>query len=171
MLESPDFSPREDVNLNFPSGEEYPGQVVFRDRSNDLALVEARGLGATARGLVVSVSAEMKVGETVHALGYPLGSGLSRKPSMVSGAISSTTGLDDDIARFRTTAPINPGNSGGPIVNQKGQVKASTAALILQQARATTSFDVVVTPGGPRPRPPDQIFEELSPHVVLIEAK
>lgn len=179
------------ITLSFPSGEEYPGQVVFRDRSNDLALVEARGLGATARGLVVSVSAEMKVGETVHALGYPLGSGLSRKPSMVSGAISSTTGLDDDIARFRTTAPINPGNSGGPIVNQKGQVvgiavaglvrqgieairfgiKASTAALILQQARATTSFDVVVTPGGPRPRPPDQIFEELSPHVVLIEAK
>ena len=179
------------LTLSFPSGEEYPGRVVFRDRSNDLALVEARGLGATGRGLAVSVTAEMKVGETVHALGYPLGAGLSRKPSMVSGAISSTTGLDDDIARFRTTAPINPGNSGGPIVNQKGQVigvavaglvrqgieairfgiKASTAALILQQARATTSFDVVVTPGGAAPKPPDQIFEELSPHVVLIEAR
>ncbi len=180
-----------DLTLIFPSGEEYKGQVVFRDRSNDLALVEARGLSATSRGLVVSVNADIKVGETVHALGYPLGSGLSRKPSMVSGAVSSTVGLDDDIARFRTTAPINPGNSGGPIVNGKGQVigiaaaglvrqgveairfviKASTAALILQQARATTSFDVVVTPAGPPPKAPDQIFDELSPHVVLIEAK
>lgn len=180
-----------ELTLIFPSGEEYKGQVTFRDRSNDLALVEARGLSATAKGLVVSVNADIKVGEPVHALGYPLGAGLSRKPSMVSGAVSSTVGLDDDIARFRTTAPINPGNSGGPIANQKGQVigiavaglvrqgveairfaiKASTAALILQQARATTSFDVVVTPGGPALKSPDQIFEELSPHVVLIEAR
>jgi hypothetical protein len=180
-----------EITLVFPSGEEYRGQVVFRDRSNDLALVEARGLGATARGLVVATGVEVRVGETVHALGYPLGAGLSRKPSMVSGAISSTVGLDDDIARFRTTAPINPGNSGGPIVNQRGQVigiaaagllrqdveairfgiKAATAALILQQARLTTALDVVVAPAGSPATSPDRIFDELSPSVVLIEAR
>jgi hypothetical protein len=33
----------------------------------------------------------------------------------------------------------------------------------------TTAFDVVVTPGGPRKRAAT-IFEEISPHVVLIEA-
>lgn len=179
------------ITIAFPSGEEYPGQVVYRDRSNDLALVEVRGLTATARGIVVSVAAALRIGETVHAIGYPLGSGLSRKPSMVSGSVSSTLGMDDDIGRFRTTAAINPGNSGGPVINQLGQVvgiaaagivrqgveavrfgiKASAATMILQQARATTSFDVAVTPTASAPKAPDQIFEELSPHVVLIEAR
>ena len=182
---------RAEIKLTFPSGEEYEGRVVLRDRSNDLALVEAKGRSITEAGLVLAVKAEVRVGETVHALGYPLGAGLSRKPSMVSGSISSTFGVGDDIARFRTTAPINPGNSGGPIVNERGQVigiaaaglvrqdaeairfgiKASAATLLLQQAQVTTAFDVVVTPGGPPQRLPAKIFEETSPHVVLIEAK
>jgi S1-C subfamily serine protease len=179
------------IKLVFPSGEEFQGRVVLRDRSNDLALVEARGLTATTGGVVLSLNAELKVGETVHAVGYPLGGGLSRKPSMVSGVISSTSGVGDDISRFRTTAPINPGNSGGPIVNQKGEIigiatsglvrreveairfgiRASAAALLLQQAQATTAFDVRVTPAAPHPRSPDQIFQDVSPHVVLIEAR
>jgi S1-C subfamily serine protease len=127
----------------------------------------------------------------VHALGYPLGAGLSRQPSMVTGTISSTVGLEDDISRFRTTAPINPGSSGGPIVNDRGQVmgvavaglvregveairfgiKASATTALLQQARIATSFDVVVKPAPAPPRPPDQIFAEVSLSVVLIEAR
>jgi S1-C subfamily serine protease len=177
------------VTLKFPSGEEYQGRVAFRDSGNDLALVEVQGLRPTARGVVLAVGTEPRIGETVHALGYPLGAGLSRSPSMVSGAISSTVGLEDDIARFRTTAPINPGNSGGPIVNARGQIigiavaglvregveairfgiKASTASLILRQARVPTTFDVAVTPAPPRE--PDEIFGQLAPDVVLIETR
>jgi len=179
------------ITVGFPSGEEYPGRVVLRDRSNDLALVEAQGRPTSGGGLVLAVNAEIRVGDTLHALGYPLGRDLSRQPSMVSGAVSSVVGLGDDISRFRTTAPINPGNSGGPLVNQRGQVigiaaaglvrqaveairfgiKASTAALILQQGRATTAFDVVVTPAPLSARSPAEIFEEVAPHVVLIEAQ
>lgn len=138
---------------------------------------------------MVAVNTAIKMGEPIHALGHPLGPGLSRQPSMVSGTVSSTLGLEDDIARFRMTAPINPGNSGGPVVNARGQVigvaaaglvregveavrfgiKASTAALILQQAQVTTAFDVVVSPAA-GPRAPDQIFSELAPAVVLIDA-
>jgi Flp pilus assembly protein TadD len=182
---------RAQIRLVFPSGEEYEGRVVARDRSNDLALVEAKGLTVTTDGLALSVNVELKVGETVYAVGYPLGVGLSRKPSMVSGLVSSAVGLGDDISRFRTTAPINPGNSGGPIVNQRGEIigiaasglvrteveairfgiKASAAALILQQARITTAFDVKVVPAAPQPRSPDKIFEEISPHVILIQAR
>lgn len=167
------------------------GEYALAVQALDLALVEVQGRAGTTGGLSLAVGTQLRVGETVHALGYPLGSGLSRQPSMVSGAVSSTLGLGDDIARFRTTAPINPGNSGGPIVNQYGQVvgiaaaglvrqeveairfgiKASTAAPILHQAQVPTSFDVVVTPARPQPKAPSDIFAELSPHVVLIEAR
>jgi S1-C subfamily serine protease len=182
---------RKELTLRFPSGEEYRGRVVAQDRGNDLALVEAQGLTPSSRGVLVATTAGIRIGEPVHALGYPLGAGLSRQPSMVSGTVSSTLGLEDDIARFRMTAPINPGNSGGPIVNARGQVigvaaaglvregveavrfgiKASTAGLILQQAQVTTAFDVVVSPLGAGPRAPDQIFNELAPAVVLIETR
>lgn len=182
---------RKELTLRFPSGEEYRGRVVAQDRGNDLALVEAQGLTPSPRGVVVAINTAIKMGEPIHALGYPLGAGLSRQPSMVSGTVSSTLGLEDDIARFRMTAPINPGNSGGPVVNARGQVigvaaaglvregveairfgiKASTAALILQQAQVATAFDVVVSPTTAAPRAPDQIFNELAPAVVLIEAR
>jgi len=182
---------RKELTLRFPSGEEYRGRVVAQDRSNDLALVEAQGLTPSSKGVVVAINTGIKVGEPIHALGYPLGPGFSRHPSMVSGTVSSTVGLEDDIARFRMTAPINPGNSGGPIVNARGQVigvaaaglvregveairfgiKASTAALILQQAQVTTAFDVVVSPAPAGPRAPDQIFSDLAPAVVLIETR
>jgi S1-C subfamily serine protease len=182
---------RTGITIRFPNGEEYPGRVVTRDRSNDLALVEARGLSPGPRGVTVAVNAAIRIGESIHAVGYPLGASLSRQPSMVSGTISSTVGIEDDIARFRMTAPINQGNSGGPIVKTRGQVvgvavagllrdgvqairfgiKASAAALILRQIPIATAFDIVVTPTPAGDRRPDEIFNEISPSVVLIETQ
>ncbi|MBI3637309.1 MAG: trypsin-like peptidase domain-containing protein [Candidatus Rokubacteria bacterium] len=179
------------IKLTFPSGEEYQGRVAVRDRANDLALVEVRGLAPSPAGLTLATDGEVKVGEMVHALGYPLGSGLSRKPSLVSGVVSSTVGMDDDITRFRTTAPINPGTSGGPLINSRGDVvgiaaaglvrseveairfavKASAATLLLRQIPTISTFDVKVVPKDSLPRAPERIFEEASPYVVLIEAK
>ncbi len=178
------------ITVTFPSGEQYPARVTHRDPSNDLAIIEVLGRPASG-GLVLAVTEQIQVGDTVHALGYPLGPGLSRQPSLVSGQISSTLGMGDDIARFRTTAPLNPGNSGGPIVNQRGQVigiaaaglvrqdveairfaiKASTAALILQQAHVPTAFDVAVSPAGAAPKSAGQIFADVSRYVVLIETE
>ena len=181
---------RTHITVTFPSGEQYPGRVAYRDRGNDLAIIEIQGR-PVGGGLVLAVTEKIQVGDTVHALGYPLGPGLSRQPSLVSGEISSTLGMGDDIARFRTTAPINPGNSGGPIVNQRGQVvgiaaaglvrqgieairfgiKASTATLILQQAQVQTAFDVVVSPTAPATKSAIQIFADISQYVVLIETQ
>ena len=50
-------------------------------------------------------------------------------------------------------------------------IKASTPGMILPQAQVTTAFDVVVSPLAAGPRPPDQIFGELAPAVVLIETR
>lgn len=61
---------------------------------------------------------EVRVGETVFAIGSPLG--LER--SVSEGVISTKTRAIDGRVYLQTTAPINPGNSGGPLFNTKGQV-------------------------------------------------
>lgn len=179
-----------DLNLVFPSGDQYPGRVVARDLSNDLALVEARGLRPSEAGVPIDVETALRVGEPVHALGYPLGPRLSAQPSMVTGVVSATVGIGDNIAQFRMTAPINQGNSGGPVVNKQGQVmgiavsvlvregvegvrfgiKASSAVSILRQAQATKALSTS-GPDSPQVVPPEDIFQQISPYVVLIEAK
>ena len=85
-----------------------------RIKKNDLAVVELQKMRPRPDGFGFRFGVRVSVGERIHALGYPLGTRLSRKPSMVSGEISATTGMSDNISQFRTTAPINAGNSGGP---------------------------------------------------------
>jgi len=61
---------------------------------------------------------ENNVGDTVFAIGTPLG--LER--SVTQGIISSSNRNYNGVLYIQTTAPINPGNSGGPLFNLKGEV-------------------------------------------------
>ena len=59
------------VVVQFYSGEEYPAAIVGTDSMNDIALlkIEAKGL----QTVTVGDSDEVEVGETVEAIGNPLG--------------------------------------------------------------------------------------------------
>ena len=94
--------------------------MTAKDANNDLALVLVQGMQPKREGFVPDFAATVRPGKPVHALGYPLGSRLSRNPRIVSGQVSAATGLEDNIAQFRISAPINEGNSGGPVINAHG---------------------------------------------------
>ena len=79
-------------------------------------------------------SEQMRVGETVVAIGSPLG----LSSTVTSGIISAldrpvTTGESQDdtsyINAVQTDAAINPGNSGGPLVDLQGQVVGVNSAI------------------------------------------
>ncbi|MGI5848911.1 MAG: S1C family serine protease [Christensenellales bacterium] len=101
---------------------EYQAKIVGADATTDLAVlkVDATGLTAAAFG----ESDNLQVGETVVAIGNPLGSELAG--SVTSGIVSAlnreitTNGYSQKY--IQTDAAINPGNSGGPLVNMKGEV-------------------------------------------------
>lgn len=111
------------------SGEEYPAAIVGTDSMNDVALlkIEAEGL----QTVTIGDSDQIEVGETVEAIGNPLG---ELTFTMTAGYISA---LDREITPDRTPinmlqtdVAINAGNSGGPLFNMAGNVIGITSAKI-----------------------------------------
>jgi len=69
----------------------------------------------------------LEIGQTVFAIGNPLG--LER--TLSQGVVSTTQRSFDGLSYIQTDAAINPGNSGGPLFNTKGEVIGITNMGIL----------------------------------------
>jgi putative serine protease PepD len=118
------------VTVTFSSGKKMPATVVGTDLRTDLGVVKAATTGLTPATL--GDSDKMAVGDTVLAIGSPLGlqgsvtSGIisAKDRTLRAGQNSSTlSGL------LQTDAPINPGNSGGALVNMNGDVIGINTAI------------------------------------------
>jgi len=64
----------------------------------------------------------VEIGQTVFAIGNPLG--LER--TMSQGVVSTKSRSFEGLTYIQTDTPINPGNSGGPLFNTKGEVVGIT---------------------------------------------
>lgn len=97
-------------------------EVIGYDVDCDLAVlkIEAEGLTAAEFGN----SDELRLGESVTAIGNPLGFDLMNTVTkgIVSGLNRSITINDKSMNLIQTDAAINSGNSGGPLINKYGQV-------------------------------------------------
>jgi len=109
------------VTVLFTDGSRASATVVGTDSRYDLAVIKADKTGLTAAKF--GKSADVRVGDTVLAIGSPLGLEGSVTEGIISAEDrtirvqgSSMSGL------LQTDAPINPGNSGGALVNTKGEV-------------------------------------------------
>lgn len=109
------------VQVQLNNGRTYPAKVVGTDKDTDLAVVkiDASGLVSAQFG----DSSLLEPGETVLAIGTPLGQASSVTRGIVSALNRPRNGSQDTRGSFiQTDAPINHGNSGGPLVNIHGQV-------------------------------------------------
>jgi len=114
--------------------ERYEAKVLAKDPLTDVAILRIKA--KKLPHIKLGDSSKTELGETVIAIGNPLGefedtlssgivSGLSRKITAYSGAQSQALrGL------IQTDAAINPGNSGGPLVNMKGKVIGINTAVV-----------------------------------------
>jgi serine protease Do len=71
--------------------------------------------------------AALRDGDTVFAIGNPLG--LER--SVSEGIVSRRNRAEEGLVYIQTTTQINPGNSGGPLFNNRGQVVGVTNMKII----------------------------------------
>ena len=108
------------VSVAFEDGRQYEGDVLGIDELADLAIVELR----TTRefdAIDLGNSDDIRVGDDVIALGFPLSYELGSSLTVTRGIISSKR-VFGGIEELQTDAAINPGNSGGPLVNREGEV-------------------------------------------------
>jgi putative serine protease PepD len=113
------------VQALMPDGRHFDARVVGTDAHEDLAVLQVPGSLPVAR---FGDSTQLKVGQSVLAIGSPLGnqssvtagiiSALHRTLSNVGGGAQAES-LPDVL---QTDAPINPGSSGGPLVDGSGLV-------------------------------------------------
>ena len=117
------YSKGQEVTVILHDGTRYAASIVGVEAANDIAVlkIDAANLSAVAFGDSDSLS----VGETVYAVGNPLG---ELEFSMSTGHVSALdraikTGENTQpINMFQIDAAVNSGNSGGPVYNARGQV-------------------------------------------------
>jgi putative serine protease PepD len=106
-------------------GDMHDAQVLGVDASTDLAALKVDADAAKGvRPLEFADSASVQVGDSVVAIGYPLGLNRTATAGIISGLerkIESPNGFSIDKV-LQTDAPINPGNSGGPLLDSRARV-------------------------------------------------
>lgn len=109
------------VKVQLDGGETYDATIVGSDSTSDIAVIKIEATGLTPA--VIGNSDALAVGETVVAVGNPLGT-LSN--SVTDGIISAlnreVTVEDNDMTLLQTDASISPGNSGGGLFNANGEL-------------------------------------------------
>jgi putative serine protease PepD len=119
------------ITATFADGRTAVAKIVGRDADTDLAVVKVDGVsGLTAA--TFADSDKLKVGQSVVAVGSPLGLDHTVTAGIISALHRATRGGDDNAAVFdavQTDAPINPGNSGGPLVDLAGHVVGVNAEI------------------------------------------
>src|SRR3990167_6103061 len=119
------------VVVTFLDGRSYNAEVIGFDEFTDMGVIKVSADLSLLQPLSLGDSANLKVGETIAAIGNPFG----LSGSMTSGIVSQLgrllpTGLGYSIPDvIQTDAAINPGNSGGPLLNMRGEIVGINTAI------------------------------------------
>ncbi len=110
--------------INLYDGSQYIGEVVGKDRENDLAVVKFDPKGKNLITVPFGESTGLKVGQKVLAIGNPFGYDRTLTTGIVSGLGRPvrTSGNLVIQGMIQTDASINPGNSGGPLIDSRGRM-------------------------------------------------
>lgn len=131
----------EEIEVTLDDGTKMAGKLIGSDVWTDLAVVEIDDKDITST-MDFGDSDALKRGETVIAIGNPLGLGFSGSVTVgvVSGKdrsipidINQDGSVDWQADVLQTDAAINPGNSGGALINMAGQLIGINSMKITEE--------------------------------------
>merc|ERR1719421_1608967 len=111
-------------------------EVVGYDEDKDLAVlkIDPRALTSSQppRPLPVGTSSDLKVGQSVLAIGNPFGLDFTLTTGVVSAMGREVRGAGGRPLKgcIQTDAAINPGNSGGPLIDSRGRLIGVNTAIL-----------------------------------------
>ena len=129
------------VTVSTYDGTQYDAKIIGYDESNDVAVLKVEAQGLTP--VVIGSSDKLNVGDSVVAIGNPLG---ELTFSLTAGAVSA---LNRDVTMssgstqelIQTDCAINSGNSGGALFNMYGEVVGITNAKYSGSSGSGASID------------------------------
>ncbi len=121
------------ITVAFSDGRSARAEIVGRDASSDIAVLKVSGVRDLKPATLAS--GPLRVGETVLAIGNPLG-----LPATVTSGVVSAVNRDT----VQADVPVSPGNSGGALVDSSGRVAAITTAAASQSSDASASAGVAI---------------------------
>ena len=114
----------------FADQQSYDAEIVAADAQRDLAVLKIEA-PAPLEPITLGRSDDLMVGETVVAIGNPLGYQHTVTAGVVSAldrTIPAGKGVEFE-GLIQTDASINPGNSGGPLLNVLGELVGINTAI------------------------------------------
>lgn len=128
------------IQVTLANGTIYSAQIVGTDTTTDLAVIKLDNPPSDLKAAEFADSDNLAVGESVMAIGNPLGYDDTATVGIVSALNRPVTVSDDNNNDIVTNAvqidaAVNPGNSGGPTFNAAGQVIGINSSI----ASTTTS--------------------------------
>jgi putative serine protease PepD len=126
------------IEVGFSNRDSVKARVVGRDPSTDLAVLKVDVDSRALTPLRLGNSDRLRVGDSVVAIGNPLGLERSVTAGIVSALHRPLTAPNqftiDNV--IQTDAAINSGNSGGPLIAANGRVIGVNTAIATGNTRA-----------------------------------
>ena len=124
------------VKVTLYNGETYDATVIGSDEDYDIAVIKIDVTGATP--VVLGDSSKVAIGESVAAVGNPLGELTFSMSEGIVSCVNRAINVDGTpFNMIQVDCSINPGNSGGPTFNAAGQVIGINSSI----ASTATSSD------------------------------
>ena len=134
------------ADVHMADGRALPAWLVGTAPQYDLAVLQVELDDSTAKPVVTGDSADLKVGQSVLAIGNPFGLDWTLTTGIVS-ALDREIPLGNGVIEglIQTDAAINPGNSGGPLLDSSGRlIGVNTAIFSPSGASSGIGFAVPV---------------------------
>lgn len=129
------------ISVSTYSGETYQATLIGCDESNDIAVLKIDAENLTP--VVLGSSGDLHVGDTVVAIGNPLGELTFSLTTGVVSALNREVTLSGNVTMdlIQTDCAINSGNSGGALFNLYGEVVGITNAKYSGSGSSSASID------------------------------